>query len=183
MPKGRLSSPDTSRLVVAKGMSKEDPKSPKHLASGPQAGIFAHAAVRISACVTAEANRVKVNPQPPNQAHPALLASFPAKQCSRVFLTFAILDQLCGDVDTLPACENSSLLSMPPVCAGLACRMLLQDMGLMETLPRILDPSSSVGGGSDAVVLLARPSQSFHRGRRRGPSTGLPLTSSAPGTV
>eukprot|EP00439_Symbiodinium_sp_Y106_P043572 s275_g5.t1 len=56
------------------GMSKEDPKSPKHLTSGPQA------------------NRVKVNPQPPNQ--------------------------LCGDVDTLPACENSSLLSMPPVCAG-----------------------------------------------------------------
>lgn len=134
------------------GMSKEDPKSPKHLTSGPQA------------------NRVKVNPQPPNQ--------------------------LCGDVDTLPACENSSLLSMPPVCAGrrkastedgeeeLSMSLLSREEIFIRTFPGTYWKA----GASDEDMSPVR-SGAYAQGEEEetedaaGASTDLPLIHSPGGSV
>mmetsp|Transcript_134388 Transcript_134388/g.318571 ORF Transcript_134388/g.318571 Transcript_134388/m.318571 type:complete len:836 (+) Transcript_134388:53-2560(+) len=133
------------------GMSKEDPKSPKHLASGPQA------------------NRVKVNPQPPNQ--------------------------LCGDVDTLPACENSSLLSMPPVCAGRRKastedgeeELSMNPLSREEIFIRTFPGTYWKAGASDEDMSPVR-SGAYAQGEEEtedaaGASTDLPLSHSPGGSV
>ncbi|CAE7693299.1 lgoT [Symbiodinium sp. CCMP2592] len=133
------------------GMSKEDPKSPKHLTSGPQA------------------NRVKVNPQPPNQ--------------------------LCGDVDTLPACENSSLLSMPPVCAGrrkastedgeeeLSMSLLSREEIFIRTFPGTYWKAGASDEDMSPVRSGACAQEEEETEDAAGASTDLPLIHSPGGSV
>ncbi|CAE7338839.1 ytbD [Symbiodinium sp. CCMP2456] len=132
-------------------MSKEDPKSPKHLTSGPQA------------------NRVKVNPQPPNQ--------------------------LCGDVDTLPACENSSLLSMPPVCAGrrkastedceeeLSMNLLSREEIFIRTFPGTYWKAGASDEDMSPVRSGADAQGEEETEDAAGASTDLPLSHSPGGSV